>query len=553
MASSYLALINEYGNGCNTSIVLNSIIGPTGSQGIQGFTGATGPFSLNFNETNYIMDTLNTSPPPVPNTFLRMNNTSFLSATLLYPAQISAQGIDFYGIISNLQIGDSIYLQTVNNATRTQRFEVSGLPIFSGGFQIPVINLDSSDTIQNNDNIFFSIVKRGEMGFTGATGLQGQTGAQGFTGPIGPTGIQGNTGPTGPSGNDTRIVSGVNFSDTLRWNGVSQYVPTTQDVFLGVNAGNGRPSVNQNNVAIGNDAFRFIGSATLSNNNVCLGNGAGTNLASNTAENIAIGTFAMGGNTPDTTCNGGISIGSHLGTFAQKNKGDFSINIGRRSGNLNQAVSSIVISALGSTLENTVASSCKIAPIRQLTTNMSLSNLIYNNTTKEVSFVDNGITHLLNNNVSGSTTIDAVQGLPMTASQLVQNGLGLTITDINLGGFNTVWFSGFVVGQSYQVNASYSIVHTTLNQNRVCQIAQRFTTAGLPTTANALQDAIITTIFGQSAAIFGNTCWSNQLNGTIFTCSSVNDKIWFSSTVSVGVVSLGGSASSPATITIKRI
>jgi len=292
------------------------------------------------------------------------------------------------------------------------------------------------------------------------------------------------------------------------------------------------------------------------NDNVLLGTTAGASLGingGNPQENVGIGTSRLGGNTPGNNCSGTVRIGSLGSGLAEKGTQNFAIAIGRNTGRTNQAISSIIISALGTDLDNTVANSCKIAPIRQLTTSLPVGNLIYNNTTKEVSFVDNAITHLSNPSVSGTTTIDAVQGLPMTVSQLVTNGLGLTLTDINLGGFNTVFFSNFVVGQTYLLYASYGMVHTTANQNRVCRIGQRFTTAALPVVADALQDSIMTTIFGQSAAIFSNCCWSNQLNGSVFTCTSSNDKIWLSSTVSVGVISLGGFASSPATITIRRI
>jgi len=352
-------------------------------------------------------------------------------------------------------------------------------------------------------------------------------------GPAGPT------GPVGPSGNDTRIVSGVNFSDTLRWNGVSEYVPTTADVFLGRFTGQGFPSINQNNVCIGDSSFSSVGANC--NNNVCFGFSAGQSLQANSSENIAIGKSRLAGNTPGNNCSGAIRIGSLGSGIAEKGTGNFAIAIGRNSGRTNQGASSIIISALGTDLDNTVASSCKIAPIRQSSSNLPPSHLMYDNSTKEVFFVNQPVLHLVNNSVSSAVLLNQVQGIPCNDTQVVINGIGLTTT-------NT--FSGFGLGQSYLMSCSIAMQHTTAG-NRVHRLAQRFT-AGTPAITDVLQDSMITTIFQQTST-FGNIAFGNQLNGTVFTCSSLTDKVWFSQTVDIGTLTSGGFVNLPLTITIIRL
>jgi hypothetical protein len=362
----------------------------------------------------------------------------------------------------------------------------------------------------------------------------------------GPTGAR---GPTGPSGNDTRIVSGVNFSDTLRWNGVSQYVPTTSDVYLGEFSGLGAINSNIFNIGIGSSAL--LNNSGAGGNQIALGQNAGKGLRTPSTECISIGKNTMSGLS---TCAGGISIGSMGSGLDQTGKGDFSINLGRNTGRTNQPARSIVISALGTDLNTTLTDSTCIAPIRQAFNNLPLFSLQYNDTTKEIVKVVNPFLHLTNNNVSSSTTIDTIQGFPCNDSQIVINGLGLTTSNQTVNGISTVVFAGFQVGSSYLCSANHGIVHTTpAGSNRVCRIGQRYTTSATITAADVLQDSVVTTIFPQSAAIFSNVCWNNQLNGTIFSCSSINDRIWFSITVSVGVVALGGYTANPATITIIKL
>lgn len=362
-------------------------------------------------------------------------------------------------------------------------------------------------------------------------------------------GLQGNTGPTGPSGADTRITSGVNWGDSLVWRpALNRYIPTTDNVYIGTDAGN-TANTTSFNVGIGWLAASSIGSNSV--DNILLGSNAGASLGANggnPGENIAIGKSRLGGNTPGNNCSGTVRIGSLGSGLAEKGTGQFAVAIGRNTGRTNQGVSSIIISALGTDLDNTVANSCKIAPIRQFFNNLPPSHLMYDNSTKEVSYVVNPFLHLVNNSVASATLLNQVQGISCNTTQVVINGIGLTITDTTLNGISTVVFSGFVIGQSYLMNCCLGLLHTTASSNRVCRLAQRFTT-GVPAITDVLQASIITTIFGQTST-FGNVSWSNQLNGSFFTCSSATDKIWFSQTVDIGTIASGGYTNCQMTITI---
>lgn len=389
---------------------------------------------------------------------------------------------------------------------------------------------------------------QGPIGPTGIQGIQGPTGPTGPIGIQGPTGSLGSTGPTGPISPDPRIVSGINFSDTLRWNGISQYVPTTSDVFLGQFTGQNFPSSNQNNVCIGSSAFTTVGANC--DNNVCLGSSAGASLQANSAENIAIGKNRLGGNTPGNNCSGTVRIGSLGSGLAEKGTGQFAIAIGRNSGRTNQAANSIIISALGTDLDNTVASSCRVAPIRQISSSLPPSHLMYDNVTKEVSFVNNAFLHLINNSILTATLLNQVQGIPCNSTQVAINGIGLTTTDTTLNGISTVVFSGFVVGQSYLISCSMALQHTTAG-NRVVRLSQRYT-SGVPAITDVIQDSMITTVFGQTST-FGNIANGIQLNGTVFSCGTPSDKIWLSQTTDIGTISSGGTTNLPLVITIQQL
>jgi hypothetical protein len=76
-----------------------------------------------------------------------------------------------------------------------------------------------------------------------------------------------------------------------------------------------------------------------------------------------------------------VALGGLAGSNAQ---GEYAVAIGNFAAPNNQASHSIVISAIGSGLENTTANSLKIAPIRNVTGSSGI--LQYDSITKEVSY-----------------------------------------------------------------------------------------------------------------------------------------------------------------------
>ena len=124
-----------------------------------------------------------------------------------------------------------------------------------------------------------------------------------------------------------------------------------------------------------------------------------------------------------------VAVGSYAGSISQ---GANAVAIGAHAGPASQAASSIVINATGSTLENTTASSLKIAPIRNVA---GTTYLQYDATTNEVTHATLDVT------VARSTTIHYVNGNFGTAgdsrnSKYISRGTttDATQTEIFVGG-----------------------------------------------------------------------------------------------------------------------
>jgi|ETN02SMinimDraft_2_1059926.scaffolds.fasta_scaffold02333_4 hypothetical protein len=125
----------------------------------------------------------------------------------------------------------------------------------------------------------------------------------------------------------------------------------------------------------------------------------------------------------------GVAVGSYAGSISQ---GANAVAIGAHAGPASQAASSIVINATGSTLENTTASSLKIAPIRNVA---GTTYLQYDATTNEVTHATLDVT------AARSTTIHYVNGNFGTAgdsrnSKYISRGTttDATQTEIFVGG-----------------------------------------------------------------------------------------------------------------------
>ena len=164
---------------------------------------------------------------------------------------------------------------------------------------------------------------------------------------------------------------------------------TQQDYGLAIGYEAGFESQGTSCIAIGQNAGKF----NQMRDSISIGSFAGRNIQADEA--IAIG-YAAGYSTQGPNC---IAIGGGAGADNQQefsiaigkfagytNQGTGSIAIGKFAGVTNQAARSIIIYANDDTsaLENTVAGSCKIAPIRSAPSSNDYNVLLYNNNTKEV-------------------------------------------------------------------------------------------------------------------------------------------------------------------------
>jgi hypothetical protein len=148
-------------------------------------------------------------------------------------------------------------------------------------------------------------------------------------------------------------------------------------------------------VAIGTNA----GSNTQGDNSVAIGYNAGETTQGNSA--VAIG-YGAGGTAQGLH---GVAVGLDAGYY---NQGVAAVAIGTGAGATDQGNNSIILNATGATLNQTVANTFTVAPVRNDTSNIA-EVMFYNNTSKEVTY-GNTIS------VAGNITGDYILG----------NGSGLT-------------------------------------------------------------------------------------------------------------------------------
>jgi len=267
----------------------------------------------------------------------------------------------------------------------------------------------------------------------------------GGNGETGPTGQQGETGPTG-----FISISGTNYSDYVFWDnsGATGFWNVGSDnVHIGFNAG--QSSQQTGAVAIGNSAGKtgqekysvaigysagslyqsipfsgafgydvregavaigpFSGQTSQSNGSVAIGQFAGqtsqlrysvaigdyTGKTNQSTNAVAIG--ASAGNSKQGTS--AVAIGSSAGYSNQQDsavaigqqagyssQGTNAIAIGNQAGKTSQPNNSIVINATGAILNGANPSALYINPIRQDNTPAATNVMIYDSTSKEVTY-----------------------------------------------------------------------------------------------------------------------------------------------------------------------
>jgi hypothetical protein len=128
-----------------------------------------------------------------------VNNANWTLATEVHINGQASDGTDVTAVLSQVKVGDFIYLQMSNDSTRVTKYEVTGVPSITIASNTFGVGVDSSSGAQPGGNNATKVVLQSLSG-EGPQGPAGPQGPTGATGPQGPQGIQGPIGPQGPAG-----------------------------------------------------------------------------------------------------------------------------------------------------------------------------------------------------------------------------------------------------------------------------------------------------------------------------------------------------------------
>jgi Collagen triple helix repeat (20 copies) len=172
----------------------------TGEIGPAGPAGPAGPPGAGVSTLDYTY-TAATSPPP-GNGDILWNNATPASVTRLYVDDEDRAGANKRAGLLAVLVGDKIYVQDYDDATRWARFLVAAVPIAQTGYvEIPVTFDTAGSTIATPKRVQLVLSRPGTAGSTGPQGPPGPTGPTGPAGADGADGATGATGPQGPQGN----------------------------------------------------------------------------------------------------------------------------------------------------------------------------------------------------------------------------------------------------------------------------------------------------------------------------------------------------------------
>jgi hypothetical protein len=257
----------------------------------------------------------------------------------------------------------------------------------------------------------------------------------------------------------------------------------------GSNTFNGNQTINgyitlQNGAVIkdtSNNGVSFgylAGDINQGTQSLALGNGAGY-------QNQSHGTVAIGTNAG--AVNQGLratALGSLAGTY---NQGEYAVAIGNYAAPNNQASHSIVISALGTALENTISNSLIIAPIRNISGGDGV--LQYNNTTKEVSYSNSISSSIL---ISGSIVPSVAEGSYTSSFSLGSSTNAWKDIWVSEGSIN---FVNSLTGATSSIS-----LNTTTNEIIVSNLS--INTASLDSRIVAIENAALSASFFTSSIQF---------------------------------------------------
>lgn len=214
-------------------------------------------------------------------------------------------------------------------------------------------------------------------------------------------------------------------------------------VAVGYNAGNDNQG--DESVALGLEA----GQTNQGQYAVSIGTGAGSNNQSDLA--IAIGSSA--GKTSQAAYS--VAIGSGAG---MNNLGDSAIAIGKTAGYADQAANSIVINATGEILNNTVANSLVIKPIRNAS---GTTILYYDSTTGEITYNTASIDW---NDITGKPTFATVATSgdynDLTNKPVIPTDINQLTDNSNLLGSGSTSTSTVIIHDNFTGSAGSLLSHT---------------------------------------------------------------------------------------------
>ena len=247
----------------------------------------------------------------------------------------------------------------------------------------------------------------------------------------------------------SNVVGNINANGNIK---AQNFVARANSIAIGPNAAN---RANNNSISIGVAAGNTNQGAGLGNA-IAIGQQSGFQNQSGMA--IAIGDFAgyqgQGGNS--------VAVGRNSGGF---NQGNNSVAIGLAAGSISQANNSIILNATGTDLQQTIANTFTVKPIRSLgTTNV----LFYNTTTGEITYdiPPNAIANNANfANFAGNVTNSAQPNITsvgtlvnvtvtgnITSTTGIFNGDGYGLSNINvsniIGNSNFANFAGNVTNSA---------------------------------------------------------------------------------------------------------
>ena len=190
-------------NGVVWRLVRSSVVGPTGP------TGATGPAGSFGGETfEYLFDTATSDPATTLGNGLVRLNSAANTATVMYLAYVDANSENVYSFLQTIDASTSSIKGTfkITNAADLNDyafFQIVGAHTDDADhFNVPVAFVSSSSgfALEDNEEIFITFARTGDIGDTGPTGPTGPAGA------TGPTGNTGATGATGAAGTSVTIL-----------------------------------------------------------------------------------------------------------------------------------------------------------------------------------------------------------------------------------------------------------------------------------------------------------------------------------------------------------